>query len=713
MPRSYRNNRLLYANSTFLAMLVLLLWIFLYPLAYNLYSGFVRLLTSDPFLVFSNIQPKNRFLIILGLFAGVFFLILSSNLFSRGVLLDKTGWLQIGRTTREIIIFGVRPKSNWGARTSDLTLSLQLFSFLQEIGGNLLHVGLPEQYPSHYLLAVLPKSNKNTKLYTRQHIVASLTHMSKYQIFLLRAVPHELLSEFQDIFNSSLRLVELSTNDPLLNPLEIIQARGNPYVVFLARSKNNSKLIFAERSRFSFLGLLSKVILSKRTLHQLLLGNEVSALDDDTPSPSSLALVIHNGSQPTSHNSSEPMLHLGHDMLTKEIISLPASFLNYNAQIIGSVGKGKSTLLSFLIPQISEANISVIVFDPKGEYTELLSGFNPIVMELGSEDGLRINLFDNVLFDDYETIIAIFQEVLRDSGNDLSPSMIRILREVLLLTSKSGVPSLKTFVSILHQKRSALVDRASAAERMSYDGLINRLALIFSEPVFNLLNTSEIGSNIICEQLDHNPQRILILDMLPLTKGVRATWDYKFLTTIILRLLLKRAINKGKSEKLNQLLVFEESLFTFSQIRGSHELSTSEALLLLGRAHGMGSILVSQDPAAFSSLIQGNSSTKVIFQLSSSPTHLSHSIGISEDMANDVTQFGIGEYLILSPFLDSPRRAKLLPPVSSPICSQPINNPANIELRKAYSEYDVFLNHLNSGLLTSSKKTNSGAPAGI
>ncbi len=651
-------------------------------------------------------------ILVLGFF-GIFFLSFFANPFSHKIVLHKTGKLQIGRTNREVVIFGVRAKSSWDNNTRGLALSSKLFSFLQEIGGNLIHIGLPDQDPSHYLLAVLPKPRTDIMINSRQQIISFLTHMGKNQIFLLPTVSQNLLCEFQNIFNSSLRVPDLSAIDPLLNPLDVLNARGKPYISFYVRFKNRLRLVFAERSRFSFLAHFSRKAISKRKVKDLLLGNETSSFEEKLMPPNSSSLIVHHDSRQVFQNRDEPLICLGHDVMTNEAVNLPLSALNYNAQIIGSVGKGKSTLLSFLIPQVSQANVAVIIFDPKGEYAELLSSFGPTVLELGSEDGLRINLFDKILFDDSESIVALFQEVLRDSGSDLSPSMIRILRETIMVTSSSPSPSLKTFVSILHEKRSALIDKFGSAERMSYDGLINRLALLFSESVFNLLNTSEIGRNAVYEHLNHHPRSILILDMTPLTKGVRGIWDYKFLTTIILRLLLRKAINDGKVATLKQLLVFEESLFTFSHASDNKSLTTADTLLLLGRAHGMGSILVSQDPDAFSSLIRGNSSTKFIFQLSSSPTYLSRSIGVSEELSNEITQFGIGEYLIISPFLDSIRRVKLLHSVSPRESSTLKVSPQRVSHRYVYSTYDLFLTHLSSGVIIPSNMKNTGAPAGI
>lgn len=297
-------------------------------------------------------------------------------------------------------------------------------------------------------------------------------------------------------------------------------------------------------------------------------------------------------------------------------VGLKKDWLREHIAVMGATGTGKTTLVKRLIAELStKTEVPWLVFDVKGsEYSDLQEGgFGSVdVLIPGAEDDFVLNLFapegDSPERHAHITF-TIIRELLneRDVSSELSPAMERLLREsvekVVLEEEEKTVASL--------ERRILSLDARSRISEMTRDALINRLQVLFREPLATVFGpgkrTLEISTLL---------DRRVIVDLSYVARigGMDAA---RLLYNVIVKRVFDSAMQRGVTEGLRHVVVLEEAynLVPESYTRSSAaDVTTGESMVMLQRATGQGVVVVSTRPN-ISSNILANTSTKITFRL--------------------------------------------------------------------------------------------------
>ncbi|MCK4568432.1 MAG: hypothetical protein KAU48_14090, partial [Candidatus Thorarchaeota archaeon] len=271
-----------------------------------------------------------------------------------------------------------------------------------------------------------------------------------------------------------------------------------------------------------------------------------------------------------------------------------------------------------LVAQLSDkTDIPWWIFDIKGsEYTGLIEqNKNDItVLRPGLDTSFVINLMDsdsgNTESSAYSTFIML-KELLKEKGGEssqLSPAMERLLRESVMkladsLEENNSVNSLAEMIT-----KIASNDRIG---HMTRDALLNRLQILFQEPLGEILRGGP-------EAIDISSllQKRIILDLSYVAR-IGGMDSARILYNLIAKRIFESAMKRGIVPGLHHIVVLEEANNLVPESYSKHssaDVTTGESMVLLQRATGQGVIVVSTRPN-ISSNILANTATKIVFRL--------------------------------------------------------------------------------------------------
>jgi len=296
---------------------------------------------------------------------------------------------------------------------------------------------------------------------------------------------------------------------------------------------------------------------------------------------------------------------------------LKIEWLREHVAVLGATGTGKTTLVKNLVAQICEkTNIPWWIFDVKGsEYAGLIkyneSGIT--VLRPGLDSSFVINLMDSnagsAESSAYSTFILL-KELLKERGDssELSPAMERLLRESVMkladsLEENNSVQSLADMITKL-----ASNDRIG---HMTSDALLNRLQILFQEPLGDILRGGAEAIDIL-SLLDKR----IILDLSYVAR-IGGMDSARILYNLIAKRIFEGAMKRGIVPGLQHIVVLEEANNLVPESYSKHssaDVTTGESMVLLQRATGQGVIVVSTRPN-ISSNILANTATKIVFRL--------------------------------------------------------------------------------------------------
>ena len=371
-------------------------------------------------------------------------------------------------------------------------------------------------------------------------------------------------------------------------------------------------------TRRTTLKLFSKSHLKKQRMH-------VSRLVSFVNTPVRNLPVIGPETAPVfqipSHES------LGKDLVVGDTIfegrpfssaGLKVEWLREHVAVLGATGTGKTTLVKHLIAQLCEkTDIPWWIFDIKGsEYTGLV-GQNKsdiTVLRPGLDTSFVINLMDsntgNTEGSAYSTFIML-KELLKEKGGEssqLSPAMERLLRESVMkladsLEENNSVKSLSKMIT-----KIASNDRIG---HMTRDALLNRLQILFQEPLGEILRG---GTEAI--DISSLLQKRIILDLSYVAR-IGGMDSARILYNLIAKRIFEGAMKRGIVPGLHHIVVLEEASNLVPESYSKHssaDVTTGESMVLLQRATGQGVIVISTRPN-ISSNILANTATKIVFRL--------------------------------------------------------------------------------------------------
>ena len=296
---------------------------------------------------------------------------------------------------------------------------------------------------------------------------------------------------------------------------------------------------------------------------------------------------------------------------------LEIEWLREHVAVLGATGTGKTTLVKHLVAQISEkTDIPWWIFDVKGsEYAGLQrhneSGIT--ILRPGLDTSFVINLIDSKAGSTegsaYSTFIML-KELLKEKGDssELSPAMERLLRESVMklvdsLEENNSVQSLADMITKL-----ASNDRVG---HMTRDALLNRLQILFQEPLGDILRG---GAEAI--DISSLLEKRIILDLSYVAR-IGGMDSARILYNLIAKRIFEGAMKRGIVSGLHHIVVLEEANNLVPESyskQSSADVTTGESMVLLQRATGQGVIVVSTRPN-ISSNILANTATKVVFRL--------------------------------------------------------------------------------------------------
>ncbi|TFG35069.1 DUF87 domain-containing protein [Candidatus Thorarchaeota archaeon] len=317
---------------------------------------------------------------------------------------------------------------------------------------------------------------------------------------------------------------------------------------------------------------------------------------------------------------------LGDDLLIGDTIfegrpfstaGLKIEWLREHVAILGATGTGKTTLVKNIIVQLSnKTDIPWWIFDVKGsEYEKMINQIQNevLILKPGLDKSFKISLMDSEIDSSdgsaYSTFIML-RELLKERGDssELSPAMERLLRESVLELGKSldKGNSIHTLIEIINELSAE--DRIG---QMTRDALLNRLQIIFQDPLCHILSG---GSDTIKISSLLSKRVIFDLSYVARAGGMDSA---RILYNLIAKRIFEYAMRRGVVPGLEHVVVLEEAnnLVPESYSKNSSaDVSTGESMVLLQRATGQGVIVVSTRPN-ISSNILANTATKIIFRL--------------------------------------------------------------------------------------------------
>ena len=315
----------------------------------------------------------------------------------------------------------------------------------------------------------------------------------------------------------------------------------------------------------------------------------------------------------------------------KDIV-LDVKDLLLNIEIYGMIGRGKTQLVSSLLSQLLDKRISTIVFDIKGEYSRAFAEDTRVeIFTIGRPRPLCINIFETLDEDDVRNTLLIIEEMMMASNQEFTPAMKNLFENALFLTHKSHKRNLETFVENLFKVSRQVQSQTSISYiQQTIDAVLNRLNFIFNPINFEILGSSQ--TTLDFSSLEGG--KSIILDLSQFQRRAARPSDIFLICNLILKMLYRYAAAKEMTSKLRFVTILEEAINiipNFYHSESSASLITAENNFLLGRSLGIGHVTVSQMWDSVSTIVHGNSATKVVFRSSEKAELIGKSLNLSEE----------------------------------------------------------------------------------
>ncbi|MHA1662074.1 MAG: ATP-binding protein [Candidatus Thorarchaeota archaeon] len=495
------------------------------------------------------------------------------------------------------------------------------------------------------------------------------------------ALKKQLVTQYEEIqddvgwFDSSIYFV-IKAN-PIVG-IDVVNEGVRGLILSIWGGHDSIRLDTKKITRRTVLKLFSKSHLKKQRIH-------VSRLVSFVNTPVRKLPVIGPEVAPVfqipAHES------VGKDLLIGDTIfdgrpyssaGLNVEWLREHIAVLGATGTGKTTLVKHLVAQLSDkTDTPWWIFDVKGSEYAGLARYKEreiTVLRPGLDSSFVINLMDSSVGSDegyaYSTFIML-RELLKERGDssELSPAMERLLRESVIELSKSleeennSVQSLSKMITSLASK-----DRIG---NMTRDALLNRLQILFQEPLSEILRG---GSDAI--DISSLLDKRIILDLSYVAR-IGGMDSVRILYNLIAKRIFEGAMKRGIVPGLHHVVVLEEAnnLVPESYFKhSSADVTTGESMVLLQRATGQGVIVVSTRPN-ISANILANTATKIIFRLPYDSQIGARFLSLNEEQETYLRSIKCGRALISIPNTESFEVATKLfieEPTLDTVDSQPV-----------------------------------------
>ncbi len=350
----------------------------------------------------------------------------------------------------------------------------------------------------------------------------------------------------------------------------------------------------------------------------------------------SISLVTHRAEEtPSNLLESQDAIIIGksveEDDENKDIV-LDIKDLLLNIEIYGMIGRGKTQLVSSLLSQLLDKRISAIVFDIKGEYARAFAEDSRVeIFTIGRPRPLCINIFETLDEDDVRNTLLIIEEMMMASNQEFTPAMKNLFENALFLTHKSHKRNLETFVENLFKVSRQVQSQTNISYiQQTIDAVLNRLNFIFNPINFEILGSSQ--TTLDFSSLEGG--KSIILDLSQFQRRAARPSDIFLICNLILKMLYRYAAAKEMTSKLRYVTILEEAINiipNFYHSESSASLITAENNFLLGRTLGIGHVTVSQLWDSVSTIVHGNSATKVAFRSSEKAELIGKTMNLSEE----------------------------------------------------------------------------------
>ncbi|MHA1202940.1 MAG: ATP-binding protein [Candidatus Heimdallarchaeaceae archaeon] len=339
-----------------------------------------------------------------------------------------------------------------------------------------------------------------------------------------------------------------------------------------------------------------------------------------------------------------------------------------NIEIFGMIGRGKTKLVSSLLKQVLDYNISALVFDIKGEYSRFFIDDPRVeIFTIGEPRPLCLNLFETIDSEDVHNTLLIIEEMMMSSNLELTPSMKNLFETALFQTHASSKRNLQTFVENVYKTAENIRSTTNNSYiQQTIDAVLNRLNFIFNPINYEILGA--IRTTLDLSLLDD--KKSIILDLSQFQKRAARPSDIFLICNLILKKLYRHASAKEITDKLRYVVVLEEAINiipNFYRPESSASLITSENNFLLGRSLGIGHITISQLWSSVSNIVHGNSATKIIFRSSEKADVISKSINLSEDEINKIQTLPTQHCFIFFEGSEKPLKIRTFDLLSNPL----------------------------------------------
>jgi len=339
-----------------------------------------------------------------------------------------------------------------------------------------------------------------------------------------------------------------------------------------------------------------------------------------------------------------------------------------NIEIYGMIGRGKTRLVSSILGQLLDNNVSSIIFDIKGEYARTFVDDSRVeIFTIGRPRPLCINIFETLDEDDVRNTLLIIEEMMVSSNQDFSPAMKNLFENALFLTHRSQKRNLKTFVENVFKASRNLQSYSNVSYiQQTIDAVLNRLNFIFNPINFEVLGTSK--TTLDFSLLDRG--KSLILDLSQFQKRAARPSDIFLICNLILKMLYRHASAKEMTNKLRYAVILEEAINIIPNIyrpESSASLITAENNFLLGRSLGIGHITISQLWDSVSNVVHGNSATKIIFRSSEKTEQIGKAINIEEDEISKIQRLPTQHCFLFSENTELPMEIRTIDLINEPI----------------------------------------------
>ena len=342
-------------------------------------------------------------------------------------------------------------------------------------------------------------------------------------------------------------------------------------------------------------------------------------------------------------------------------VTINVNDLLLNLEIFGMIGRGKTKLVSSLLKQILDYKVTSLVFDIKGEYARTFVDDPRVeIYTVGKPRPLCINLFDTIDDDDVHNTLLIIEEMMMSSNQEFTPAMKNLFETALFLTHQSSKRNIQTFVENIFKAAAEIKSHTSSTYlQQTIDAVLNRLNFIFNPINFEILGTTRTTLDL--SLLDNG--KSIILDLSQFQKRAARPSDIFLICNLILKMLYRYASAKESTNKLRYVVVLEEAINiipNFYHSESSASLITSENNFLLGRSLGIGHITISQLWSSVSSVVHGNSATKIIFRSSEKAETIGKAINLAEDEISKIQRLPTQHCFIFFENSELPLKIKTL-----------------------------------------------------